>query len=77
MEQISYSTNISYLCEKCHKPLYYIGDWFGGEKPWCTCNANQSVQMGWQCPVCSRVNAPFVATCPCTQIKWTITTGGT
>ena len=24
-----------------------------------------SWRMGWQCPVCKRVNAPFVVQCPC------------
>ena len=23
-------------------------------------------QMGWQCPLCKRVNAPFIEQCPCT-----------
>ena len=25
----------------------------------------QSTAQGWQCPVCSRVNAPWVAQCGC------------
>lgn len=32
--------------------------------------------MGWQCPVCKRVNAPFVEQCPCT-VGVAVNTNGT
>jgi hypothetical protein len=35
--------------------------------------------MGWQCPVCNGVNAPWVAQCPCggkyQEPQWTYTDG--
>ncbi len=24
--------------------------------------------QGWQCPVCKRVNAPFISQCPCSSV---------
>lgn len=37
---------------------------------------NQSIKLpvpqGWQCPVCDKVNAPFVRECTCHIMKQTI-----
>ena len=62
-------------CPKCGKPYCYMGDipeggFPKGQEPYCTCN--QEVipifhQYGWVCPVCSRVNAPDVKSCPCSD----------
>jgi len=42
-------------------------------------NIKVGVQQGWQCPVCGRVNAPWMAQCTCTcngkVPSHTITTG--
>ena len=32
-------------------------------------NSVQQTQQGWQCPVCYKVNAPFVQECTCTTLK--------
>lgn len=29
----------------------------------------QVVSIGWVCPQCGRVNAPFVAECPCSPVS--------
>lgn len=26
------------FCPKCGKPKVYVGDYFGGPKPWCECD---------------------------------------
>lgn len=37
-----------------------------------------AAQQGWQCPVCGKVNAPWVAQCPCDgKLKTYTTTTGT
>lgn len=28
-------------------------------------------RQGWQCPVCKRINAPFVSQCPCSSVPVT------
>lgn len=33
--------------------------------------------QGWVCPVCGRVSAPWVSTCPCYLSRLTITSGTT
>lgn len=32
-----------------------------------------TTNMGWQCPVCAKVNAPWVAQCPCNGALQTYT----
>ena len=34
-----------------------------------TANSVQETNQGWQCPVCYKVNAPFVTECTCTTLK--------
>ena len=33
-------------------------------------------RMGWQCPLCKRVNAPFIEQCPC-MVGVALNTNGT
>lgn len=74
------------VCPKCGKPKYYVGDYFGGPKPWCECppevkapfNTYDPVALyGWVCSKCGRSNAPWVATCPCGPNVTTTTSDGT
>lgn len=32
-------------------------------------NNINTIQQGWQCPVCGRILAPFVTECPCSTLK--------
>lgn len=70
------------ICPNCGKPYIFVGDYFGGPEPWCTCKKHtpgspQAFFMGWVCPKCGRVNAPWVGTCGCYLNIFTNTTGDT
>jgi bacterioferritin-associated ferredoxin len=69
------TTAINAKCGFCGKEIttflskYYVdGIWY---HPHCYRKAfgnqeeNQRHTVGWECPKCGRVNAPFVETCPC------------
>lgn len=32
-------------------------------------NILNTVQQGWQCPICGRILAPFITECPCSTLK--------
>lgn len=38
---------------------------------------NEIISQGWQCPICKRVNAPWVNSCPCNSITYHISTNTT
>ena len=40
-----------------------------------TITSRQQALQGWQCPVCFKVNAPFIQECTCKTIKRTESTG--
>ena len=63
--------NVSDRCEKCGKPFFYIGDPIGDIDNYiCTCARKQTIAqdrvgypIGWQCPICGQVMAPWVSVC--------------
>ena len=42
-----------------------------------TYNPSHSAEKGWECPRCSRINAPWVRQCDCNGNNWTITSDWT
>jgi rRNA processing protein Gar1 len=42
-------------------------DTAGNHQPNCPNNthSDNKINVGWVCPVCGRVNAPFISVCPC------------
>lgn len=35
-------------------------------------NSKPSIEQGWECPRCGRINAPWVRQCDCSRNDWTI-----
>ncbi len=66
-----------YICPKCGKPDYYVGDPLDNTVPLvCQCEKVDSTPLmtsrGWECPRCQKVNAPWKGSCDCEPlIKWT------
>lgn len=58
-----------YRCKSCEK-------WFTLSDEAYDTLRDSSVNYGWVCPKCGRVNAPFVRTCDCTNsgLTWTTVT---
>ena len=67
------------ICARCGKPYIYICDVMGDISQYvCTCtgmtqpmpipNYNPPQELlGWICPRCKKVNAPFVTECDCKE----------
>jgi len=67
------------ICNKCGLIIYPYPD--RTSLPVCTCPPDpeppKQYAQGWVCPVCGRVSAPWVSTCPCYLSRLTITSGTT
>jgi len=46
----------------CYRPPYWYN--IGGR------SVVDSAPKGWQCPVCGKVHAPWVASCDCPRARW-------